>query len=171
VVAADMPPARRAPVPPSRDRGPRPGAAEPSPAAVSIDAGRQNTYRRWVHLGLIASAVVSLVFEPVLAIHVGVGGLFVVLVATHLAQRRQVSANLVNRLLRRRSLRVRSNRMAAADLVLLTVTAAMFASGLWDWLAAPTQIRWHAITGVVLAALLLVHTVRRRRRLLSSQVR
>ena len=159
-------------MPPSREPGPRPGAAEPSLAAVSIDVDRQSSYRRWVHLGLIASAVVSLVFEPVLAIHLGVGGLFVVLVGTHLAQRRQVSVNLVNRLLRRRSLRVRSNRMAAADLVLLTVTAAMFASGLWDWLAAqPTQIRWHAITGVVLAALLVVHTVRRRRRLLSSRVR
>ena len=47
----------------------------------------------------------------------------------------------------------------------------MLMSGLWDWLGAhPTRIRWHAISGVVLAGLLLVHTVRRSRRLRASHV-
>jgi hypothetical protein len=139
---------------------------------VSIDRRRETAYRSWVHVGLIVSAVVSLVFEPVLAIHIGVGLLFIALVATHVAQRRQVSANLITRLLKRQSLRSPSTRMVLADLILLTVTTGMLASGFWDWLAGhPTSIRWHAISGVVLAALLVVHTLRRRRRLLSSQVR
>jgi hypothetical protein len=61
--------------------------------------------------------------------------------------------------------------MALADLVLLAVSAAMLASGLWDWaLGHPTRIRWHAIAGVLLAAMLVIHTVRRRRQLVGSQV-
>jgi hypothetical protein len=48
----------------------------------------------------------------------------------------------------------------------------MLASGLRDWLAGhPTRIRWHAITGVALTALLAVHTARRRSRLRRSEVR
>ncbi len=62
--------------------------------------------------------------------------------------------------------------MAAADMVLLALTLVILASGLWDWLAGhPTRIRWHALSGVGLAVALVVHSVRRRRRLLSSQVR
>jgi hypothetical protein len=45
---------------------------------------------RWlVHLGLIVTAAVSLVFETVLTIHIMVGLVFVALVACHLVQRRQ----------------------------------------------------------------------------------
>ena len=48
----------------------------------------------------------------------------------------------------------------------------MLASGLYDWVAGhPTRIRWHALSGVVLAGFLLVHTLRRRRRLHRSSVR
>jgi len=48
----------------------------------------------------------------------------------------------------------------------------MLVSGFWDWSAGhPTKIRWHAITGVMLAILLLAHTVRRRSRLRRSAVR
>ena len=116
---------------------------------------------RWlVHLGLIATLVVSLMFEPlVLAIHIAVGLVFAVLAGLHLAQRRRVSARLLARL-------------ALADLLLAVITAGMLASGFWDWFAGhPTKIRWHAITGVVLAILLVVHTIRRRSRLRRSAVR
>jgi hypothetical protein len=45
-------------------------------------------------------------------------------------------------------------------------------SGLYDWIAGhPTRIRWHALSGVALAGFLLVHTLRRRRRLHRSSVR
>jgi len=61
---------------------------------------------RWlVHLGLIATLVVSLMFEPlVLAIHIAVGLVFAVLAGLHLAQRRRVSASLLARLARVRVL-------------------------------------------------------------------
>ena len=129
---------------------------------------------RWlVHLGLIGTLVVSLVFEPlVLAIHIAVGLVFAVLTGLHLAQRRRVSASLLARLARVRMLARPSGRLALADLLLAVITAGMLASGFWDWFAGhPTKIRWHAITGVVLAILLVVHTIRRRSRLRRSAVR
>lgn len=65
-----------------------------------------------------------------------------------------------------------AGRLALADLLLAVITAGMLASGFWDWFAEhPTKIRWHAITGVVLAILLAVHTIRRRSRLRRSAVR
>jgi len=52
------------------------------------------------------------------------------------------------------------------------ITVGMLVSGFWDWSAGhPTRIRWHAVTGIVLAILLLIHTVRRRSRLRGSSVR
>jgi hypothetical protein len=125
-----------------------------------------------VHLGLITTTVVSLVFEPVLAVHVVVGLAFVALVVGHVVQRRRVSATLAARLVWVGTFRLPAYRLAAADALLAVLTVAMLVSGLWDWFAGhPTRIRWHAITGVVLAGVLVVHTVRRRRRLRSSQVR
>ena len=141
-------------------------------AAPSITARGESTRRALVHVGLLATATVSLVEEPVLTLHIALGLLFVGLTVTHLVQRRRVSATLLTHLRQRPSLRPRSSRLAAADLLLLALTTAMLASGLWDWLAPHhTRIRWHAISGVLLAGLLLVHTVRRRRRLLTSNVR
>jgi len=139
---------------------------------VRSAAAGKGDYRWWVHLGLIVSAALSLVFEPVLAIHIGLGLLFAALVAVHLGQRRRVSANLVARLLPSPSLSGRADRMAVADLLLFTVAVGMLGSGLWDWIGGhPTRVRWHAITGVVLAGLLVIHSVRRRARLVRSQVR
>ena len=134
---------------------------------------RRALFRWLVHLGLIGTAVVSLVFEPlVLAIHIAIGLAFAVLTGTHFAQRRRVSARLLVRLARVRIPAGPAGRLALADLLLAAVTAGMLVSGFWDWLAGhPTRIRWHAITGIVLAILLLAHTVRRRRRLRRSTVR
>ncbi len=48
----------------------------------------------------------------------------------------------------------------------------MLVSGFWDlWAPHHTKIRWHAITGVVLTIYLVVHSVRRWRRLRFSQIR
>ncbi len=130
---------------------------------------------RWlVHLGLVGTTIVSLVFEPlILAIHIAVGLAFAVLAMAHLVQRRRVSARLLARLSRPgRTLAGPAGRLALADALLAALAAGMLASGFWDWLAGhPTRIRWHAITGVALTALLVVHTARRRSRLRRSKVR
>lgn len=130
---------------------------------------------RWlVHLGLVGTTIVSLVFEPlILAIHIAVGLAFAVLSVAHLVQRRRVSARLLARLSRPgRTLAGPAGRLALADALLAALAAGMLASGFWDWLAGhPTRIRWHAITGVALTALLVVHTARRRSRLRRSKVR
>ncbi len=138
--------------------------------ATALD--RRTVLRTGVHLALITTALVSLVLEPVLAIHIGLGLTFVGLVVVHIVQRRRTTATLVGRLIRVRSLPTRSGRLALADLVLAALTAAMLASGIWDWaIGHPTAIRWHAITGVLLAGFLVVHTLRRRRSLTHSAVR
>jgi hypothetical protein len=125
-----------------------------------------------VHVVLVATAVGSLIVEPELAPHILFGLAFVVFVAVHLAQRRNVGGRLVGRLATLWRWGQASVRLAVADAVLLVLTLAMLGSGVWDWLAGhPTRIRWHAITGVLLAGYLLVHTIRRRRRLASSHVR
>ena len=130
---------------------------------------------RWlVHLGLVGTTIVSLVFEPlILAIHIVLGLAFAVLAAAHLVQRRRVSARLLARLGRPgRILAGPAGRLALADALLAAMTVGMLASGFWDWLAGhPTRIRWHAISGVVLTVLLAVHTARRRSRLRRSKVR
>ena len=136
--------------------------------------GERRVLSRWlVHLGLIGTLVVSLMSEPlVLAIHIAVGLVFAVLTGLHLAQRRRVSASLLARLARVGILARPAGRLALADLLLAVITAGMLVSGFWDWSAGhPTRIRWHAITVVVLAILLLAHTVRRRSRLRRSAVR
>lgn len=138
--------------------------------ATALD--RRTALRTGVHLALITTALVSLVLEPVLAIHIGLGLTFVGLVVVHIVQRRRTTATLAARLVRVRSLPTRSGRLALADLVLATLTAAMLVSGFWDWaIGHPTTIRWHAISGVLLAGFLVVHTLRRRRRLTHSAVR
>jgi hypothetical protein len=125
-----------------------------------------------VHLALLATVATSLVLEPVLTVHVVLGLAFVGLVVVHLLQRRQVSMALVRRLPRLAGWGGGSGRLALADALLVALTAVMLASGLYDWIAGhPTRIRWHALSGVVLAGLLLVHTLRRRRRSYRSSVR
>ncbi len=128
---------------------------------------------RWlVHIGLIGSAIVSLVLEPILVLHVIFGVLFVFLVACHLAQRRRISKRLAVRLLKVRGLLLPGSRLALADGFLFIVTSAMLISGFWDlWAPHHTKIRWHAITGVVMTVFLIVHTVRRRARLRISNIR
>ncbi len=136
-------------------------------------AGSRSALLRWsVHLLLITNAVASLVLEPILTLHVIVGLLFVGFVVVHLVQRRKTSAKLLRRLVHLRGLNRRPGRLAVADALLFVLTAGMLASGLWDLaIGHPTRIRWHAITGVILIAYLVVHTLRRRTRLRRSQVR
>ena len=132
---------------------------------------RRARARLTVHLGLIVTAAVSLTLEPVLTLHIALGLVFIGLVGAHLVQRRHTTSRLASRLVHPVLTR-RSDRLALSDALLLALTVAMFGTGLWDWLTGrPTRIRWHALTGVALTGYLLVHTVRRRRRLGSSRVR
>ena len=145
-----------------------------TPAQPGRAAGRRVLERRrwWVHVALLLSASVSVVLEPVLTVHIALGLLFVAIVPAHLAQRRRVSVALARRFGSARALLAPGGRLALADAALTLLTAAMLASGIWDWRAGhPTRIRWHAISGVLLAGFLVVHTVRRRGRLRGSTVR
>jgi len=129
--------------------------------------------RRWlVHLALIVTACASLAFEFVLTIHVLLGLAFVTLAGAHLAQRRRTSMNLARRLKRLDVFSRRGGRLAISDTVLLALTIGMLVSGFVDLgIGHPTRIRWHALSGVALAIYLAVHTLRRRSRLRTSQVR
>jgi hypothetical protein len=120
----------------------------------------------------MASVVISLVFEFILTVHVVVGLVFIALIVCHLAQRRRVSGKLLRRLTQFSTAQSRLARMAISDALLAVLTLGMLASGIVDLvLGHPTQIRWHAILGVVLTAYLVVHTLRRRKRLKSSAIR
>ncbi|MGN6606897.1 MAG: hypothetical protein ACTHMS_07790 [Jatrophihabitans sp.] len=123
-----------------------------------------------MHAGLIGTAVLSLVLEPDLALHIGLGLAFVWLVVVHLAQRRRTGRRLLRSLAPPRPFASPSSRLATSDAILTLLTAGMLVSGLWDWLDGRTRIRRHALTGVILAAYLVVHSWRRRRRLRRSVV-
>ena len=140
--------------------------------AVPPSRSRAARHRWVVHLALLATVATSLVLEPVGTVHVVLGLAFVGLVVVHLLQRRQASMALARRLPRLAGWAGGSGRLALADAALAALTVAMLVSGLYDWIAGhPTRIRWHALSGVALAGFLLVHTLRRRRRLHRSSVR
>jgi hypothetical protein len=139
---------------------------------VASRGKRSAATRAVVHVGLVVSAAVSLALETILAFHVLLGLAFVGLVTVHLGQRRRITSRLLARLRTHPDPMAASARIAVADLALLAVTITMLVSGIWDWRAGqPTTIRWHAISGVVLAGWLVLHTLRRRRRLFSSRIR
>jgi hypothetical protein len=139
---------------------------------VDVPSRRSATLRWWVHLGLMVSVVVSLCFEFVLTVHIVVGLLFVVLVGCHLVQRRRISTKLLRRLTQFTTSQPKLGRMAVSDAMLAVLTIGMLVSGFVDVaLGHPTQIRWHALLGVALSVYLVVHTLRRRKRLKSSAIR
>lgn len=114
-----------------------------------------------------------MLFEPtVLLIHIFVGLLFAALVGIHVTQRRHVSGRLLRQFLRVRTLHRPRGKLAIADVLLGALTVGMLVSGFWDWYAGhPTRIRWHALTGFLLVAFLVVHTLNRQNRLRSSHIR
>ena len=136
-----------------------------------VQAARSRALRWLVHLGLMGSVCVSLIFEFVLTVHIALGLVFVALVGAHLLQRRRAVANLTRRLSRFSTLRQRSGRLALSDALLGVLTTGMVVSGFVDLaLGHPTRVRWHALTGATLVAYLLVHTLRRRKRLRTSTI-
>lgn len=123
--------------------------------------------RRWLlDLVLLGIGIACVGYEPVsIAIHSVIGLIFAGAVGPHLWDRRAWIRGSWRRLRERRRLGA-ANRLAFWQGVLLAVlVVAVTLSGLWDWLAGPTRIRFHAISGVLLIGVLAWHTWTRRRAL------
>jgi hypothetical protein len=113
------------------------------------------------------------------AIHTGVGLVFVGLVFVHLAQRRRTIARIATQFVRARMFVERRFRLAVSDVLLLFITLNVLVSGSLDWSrGVPTRLplprpfdRWHGNSAVVLVVYLAVHVWRRRRRLRRSTIR
>src|SRR5450631_3766885 len=119
---------------------------------------------RWaVDLVLIAAGVVSVLFELTsIAIHSVVGLVFVGFVGPHLWNRRAWIRGTLRRLWQHRSLSRAVRWSLSQASLLLVLTMIVTASGLWDWLDGRTKIRWHAISSIILLAVIMRHTWTRR---------
>ena len=138
---------------------------------ISPAAGTGRTRRRpprplwrWaVDLVLLAAAVVSVLTEPMsIALHSVLGLVFAGFVGPHLWNRRAWIRGALRRLWQRRSLSRTLRWSLSQAAVLLALTLIVTASGLWDWLDGRTTIRWHAISSIILLAVVLRHTWTRR---------
>jgi hypothetical protein len=126
--------------------------------------GRGRGPVRWaVDIVLVVTCVVSVLFEPMsIAVHSVVGLVFVAAVGPHLWNRRAWIRGTLRRLWSRRSLS-RAMRWSLGQAgLLLALTLVVTASGLWDWLDERTRIRWHAISSVILIAVVIRHAWTRR---------
>ena len=126
------------------------------------------SWRRWlIDILLIVSGVVSLVVEPLsIAIHSVIGLIFVGTVGPHLWHRRRWIAGALTRLRRPGRLPAALRWSLSQSSLLLALVVVVTVSGLYDWLDARTRIRWHAISSVVLIAVVARHAWTRRQWLL-----
>lgn len=131
--------------------------------STSTGRRRRPLWRWAVDLALIAAAVVSVVLEPVsVALHSVLGLVFAGFVGPHLWNRRAWIRGALRRLWQRRSLSAALRWSLSQASLLLVLTMVVTASGLWDWLDGRTKIRWHAISSIILLAVLIRHTWTRR---------
>jgi heme exporter protein D len=108
--------------------------------------------------------------------HAIIGLLVFALVIAHLVQRRHTVRRLISRLFGRPA--GRQSRQAVSDAILWIVTLNTMVSGAADFIVGHTIIlpipgpyifqKWHAMSAVVLVVYLIVHVIRRRKRLLTS---
>lgn len=160
------------------------GAVGTRPDAMSqVPLGWRSRSRSLVHLGLILSAVAALATLQLLhvrvAFHTDVGLAFVGLVIVHLAQRRHRVGRMVSQLIGLRPRIGREMRLLASDTVLAFLALNVLISGLLDWGRGspiglpfpPPFSRWHLDSGLILVLYLVVHAVRRRKRLRRSTIR
>ncbi|MHB8378494.1 MAG: hypothetical protein ACYDB2_01065 [Acidimicrobiales bacterium] len=147
---------------------------------------------RWlVHLALIVlflAAVISAVFlsrkylgHSGTTNHSLIGLLFLGLVIVHLGQRRQTVRRLLSRFFRRTKSTGHRSGQAVSDMILWTVTLNAMVSGVADFLVGHTIFlsipgpsvlqKWHAMSVLVLLVYVIVHVVRRRKRLRTSHIR
>lgn len=141
-------------------------------------------HQRWlVHLWLIIFALLSLITFPMylsILAHISFGLIFAGLVVVHIRQR-QRTVKFLWRDLRRFGAWIKPRgRLAWADVVLVFITLNVMVSGFVDCFKGSrpvmisvgriSPIREHAVSSIVLLVLLLVHALRRRKRLRTSQV-
>jgi len=147
---------------------------------------------RWlVHLGLIIGflgAVISAVFLSRKYVghsgttdHAIIGILVLALVLVHLAQRRHTVQQLIARIFGRQRSTARQSRQAASDVILWILLLNATISGVVDFVAGHTIFlsipgpsvlqKWHAMSVVILLVYVIVHVVRRRKRLRMSRIR
>lgn len=144
-----------------------------------------------VHLALILcflAAVVSAVFlsrkylgHSGTTDHSIIGLLVLALVIVHLTQRRQTVRRLASRLFGRPSSTARQSRLAVSDMILWILTLNAMVSGVADFLVGHTIFlaipgpnilqKWHAMSVLALLVYVIVHVVRRRKRLRTSHIR
>ena len=131
------------------------------------------SWRRWlIDILLIAGVVISLIFEPLsVAIHSVVGLVFVGMVGPHLWYRRRWIAGVLTRLRRPGRLSAALRWSLSQSSLLLALVMVVTMSGLYDWLDARSRIRWHAISSVVLVAVVARHAWTRRQWLLRRRRR
>jgi hypothetical protein len=107
--------------------------------------------------------MVSVLTEPMsIAIHSVLGLVFAGFVGPHLWNRRAWIRGTLRRLWMRRSLSRTLRWSLSQASLLLVLTMIVTGSGLWDWLDGRTTIRWHAISSIILLAVVLRHTWTRR---------
>jgi heme exporter protein D len=135
-------------------------------------------------LGYIA-AVVSAIFlsrkylgHSGITDHATIGLVVFAMVIAHLVQRRHTVRRLTSRLFGRPA--GRQSRQAVSDAILWILTLNTMISGAADFIVGHTILlsipgpyvfqKWHAMSAVVLVIYVIVHVIRRRKRLLTSRV-
>lgn len=143
--------------------------------------------RRWyVHLSLLvtlAGSLLSLIYlSHSITLHVVFGVAFMVLMLFHLYQRRRTVKSLLMRLVGARS-RVKV-RLAVSDVILELLVFDVLISGIVDGVQhhatqfplantlglPPGLSQWHKLAALVLTVYLIVHIIRRRKRLRRSHI-
>ena len=147
---------------------------------------------RWlVHLALIAAflaAVTSAIFlsrkylgHSGTTDHSIIGLIVLALVLVHLTQRRHTVGRLLSQLFGRRKATNHSLRLGESDAILWLLTLNAMVSGIADFVVGHTIFlpipgpnilqKWHAMSVVVLLVYVIVHVIRRRKRLRTSHIR
>jgi hypothetical protein len=148
--------------------------------------------RRWlVHLALILgflAAVISAVFLSKKYFgysgttdHSIIGLVVLGLVLVHLTQRRRTVKRLLSQLFGSKNATVHRSRLAESDMILWLLTLNAMVSGVADFVVGHTIFlpipgpnilqKWHATSVLVLLVYVIVHVVRRRKRLRTSHIR
>jgi hypothetical protein len=136
-------------------------------------------------MATFAGALLALVvFHGGTTVHIVLGLSFFALVVLHLVQRRRTVRRLVTRLGHAGTWLRPQGRLAFSDLALAFITVNVLVSGIVDLVSGsnvslplqgtglPDQLmRWHSLSSVLLLGYLVVHLVRRKGRLVHSQVR
>jgi len=136
----------------------------------------------WLILGFFAALMTSAHFLGHVSIgwHSIIGLAFAALIVVHFIQRRHRVVSLLKQLPRWTSWRRSTGRLAWSDLILTFIFVNLIVSGIVDYLRHQNgvflnlpflgSIWWHALPAILLLVYLLVHVIRRAKRLRTSRV-